>query len=45
MTIKGVIKKQISILLSLDDFSLIYMDHLFVLNETTTNPAKALFVI
>lgn len=45
MTIKGIIKKRISILLSLDEFSLIYMDHLFVLNETTTNPAKALCII
>lgn len=45
MTIKGIIKKQISILLSLDNFSLIYMDHLFLLNETTTNPAKVLCII
>lgn len=40
MTIKGILEKQISIFVFVVYLSLIYMDHLFVLNETSANPAN-----
>lgn len=42
LTIKGILKKQISIFVFVVFLSLIYVDRLFVLNETSTNPSKAL---